>query len=151
MAIDPNCVTLPGIASPKWSRLVFQKTVRSESATSPIPPRVRDSNSATKFSRSADRRINVRNAAMAASAARFIECRCQNSRRVKTLFRIARARRCGEARGVKIIDDFGHHPTAMLRRASAAASLCRHRLWAFLNHAPIRRDGPSFNSSCRMH
>jgi UDP-N-acetylmuramate: L-alanyl-gamma-D-glutamyl-meso-diaminopimelate ligase len=77
--------------------------------------------------------FNVRNAAMAISAARFYGVSLENIREaLKSFEGIARRQEVrGEARGVKVIDDFGHHPTAIRETLRAL----RHRypgarLWA---------------------
>jgi len=77
--------------------------------------------------------FNVRNAAMAAIAARFYDV---PKTKIDTAFRSfsgLRGRRevRGEARGVKVIDDFGHHPTAIANTLQALRHRYRgHRLWA---------------------
>jgi UDP-N-acetylmuramate: L-alanyl-gamma-D-glutamyl-meso-diaminopimelate ligase len=77
--------------------------------------------------------FNVRNAAMAATAARFYgvsKRKIDNA--LKSFTGIARRQEIrGEANGVKVIDDFGHHPTAIAQTLQAL----RHRypgqrLWA---------------------
>jgi UDP-N-acetylmuramate: L-alanyl-gamma-D-glutamyl-meso-diaminopimelate ligase len=77
--------------------------------------------------------FNVRNAAMAASAARFYDVpKSKIDSALKSFKGIARRQEVrGEARGVKVIDDFGHHPTAIGQTLQAL----RHRyhgqkLWA---------------------
>jgi UDP-N-acetylmuramate: L-alanyl-gamma-D-glutamyl-meso-diaminopimelate ligase len=77
--------------------------------------------------------FNVRNAAMAATAARFYEVpktRIDNA--LKSFSGIARRQELrGEARGVKVIDDFGHHPTAIAYTLQALRRRYRdHRIWA---------------------
>src|SRR6266550_3018195 len=77
--------------------------------------------------------FNVRNAAMAAMAPRFYDV---PTARINSAFKsfsgIARRQEVrGEARGVKVIDDFGHHPTAIAHTLQAL----RHRypgqrIWA---------------------
>src|SRR5438477_6280734 len=59
--------------------------------------------------------FNVHNAAMAAMAARFYDVpKAKIDNAFKTFAGIARRQELrGEARGVKVIDDFGHHPTAI--------------------------------------
>ncbi|MEY2558232.1 MAG: UDP-N-acetylmuramate: L-alanyl-gamma-D-glutamyl-meso-diaminopimelate ligase [Verrucomicrobiota bacterium] len=76
---------------------------------------------------------NVRNAAMAISAAKFYGVTVAKIQKALTKFQgIARRQEVrGEARGVKVIDDFGHHPTAIRETLRAL----RHRypgsrLWA---------------------
>jgi len=77
--------------------------------------------------------FNVRNAAMAISAAKFYGVPIAKIRKALQSFKgIARRQEVrGEARGVKVIDDFGHHPTAIRETLRAL----RHRypgsrLWA---------------------
>jgi UDP-N-acetylmuramate: L-alanyl-gamma-D-glutamyl-meso-diaminopimelate ligase len=77
--------------------------------------------------------FNVRNAAMAATAARFYDvpkARIDNA--FKTFSGIARRQEVrGEARGVTVIDDFGHHPTAIAHTLHALRHRYpNHRLWA---------------------
>ena len=59
--------------------------------------------------------FNVRNAAMAATAARFYDVpKAKIDNALKSFQGIARRQEVrGEAHGVKVIDDFGHHPTAI--------------------------------------
>jgi len=77
--------------------------------------------------------FNVRNAAMAAMAARFYDV---PKKKIDSAFKsfagIARRLELrGEARGVKVIDDFGHHPTAVAHTLQALRHRYRgHRLWA---------------------
>jgi UDP-N-acetylmuramate: L-alanyl-gamma-D-glutamyl-meso-diaminopimelate ligase len=77
--------------------------------------------------------FNVRNAAMAISAARFYGVSLDKIREALARFQgIARRQEVrGEAGGIKVIDDFGHHPTAIRETLKAL----RHRypgcrLWA---------------------
>ena len=69
--------------------------------------------------------FNVRNAAMAATAARFYDVpKAKIDNALKSFAGIARRQEVrGEARGVKVIDDFGHHPTAIAQTLQAL----RHR------------------------
>jgi UDP-N-acetylmuramate: L-alanyl-gamma-D-glutamyl-meso-diaminopimelate ligase len=77
--------------------------------------------------------FNVRNAAMAATAARFYGV---SKRKIdnafKTFHGIARRQELrGEAGGVKVIDDFGHHPTALAQTLQAMRHRYpRQRIWA---------------------
>ncbi len=87
----------------------------------------------TRFSLPMSGEYNVRNAAMAISAARFYGVPLETIRKAVATFEgvMRRQELRGEARGVKIVDDFGHHPTA-IRQALAGL---RHqypgaRLWA---------------------
>ena len=77
--------------------------------------------------------FNVRNAAMASTAARFYDVpKSKIDNALKSFAGIARRQEVrGEARGVKVIDDFGHHPTAIAQTLQAL----RHRyhgqrIWA---------------------
>src|SRR2546427_10015300 len=77
--------------------------------------------------------FNVRNAAMAATAARFYRVpKTKIDKALRSFLGIARRQEVrGEARGVKVIDDFGHHPTAIAQTLQAL----RHRypgqrIWA---------------------
>jgi UDP-N-acetylmuramate: L-alanyl-gamma-D-glutamyl-meso-diaminopimelate ligase len=77
--------------------------------------------------------FNVRNAAMAATAARFYRVPKTNiDKALKSFLGIARRQEVrGEARGVKVIDDFGHHPTAIAQTLQALRHRYPgHRLWA---------------------
>jgi UDP-N-acetylmuramate: L-alanyl-gamma-D-glutamyl-meso-diaminopimelate ligase len=77
--------------------------------------------------------FNVRNAAMAATAARFYDVpKTKIENAFKTFSGIARRQEVrGEAGGVKVIDDFGHHPTAIAYTLQALRHRYRgHRLWA---------------------
>jgi len=76
---------------------------------------------------------NVRNAAMAISAAQFYGVSLEKIRKALKSFKgIARRQEVrGEARGVTVIDDFAHHPTALRETLGAL----RHRypgsrIWA---------------------
>src|SRR5437660_216016 len=77
--------------------------------------------------------FNLRNAAMAISAAKFYGVSKSKIQEALSSFKgIARRQEVrGEVRGVKVIDDFGHHPTAIGQTLNAL----RHRypgqrLWA---------------------
>jgi len=77
--------------------------------------------------------FNIRNAAMAASAARFYGIETQEIRSALASFRGIKRRQevRGVVAGVTIIDDFGHHPTAI--RETLAGLRKRHaeaRIWA---------------------
>ena len=77
--------------------------------------------------------FNVRNAAMAAIAARFYDVpKTKIDNAFKSFSGIARRQEVrGEVRGVKVIDDFGHHPTAIAHTLQALRQRYRgHRLWA---------------------
>jgi len=77
--------------------------------------------------------FNVRNAAMAISAARFYGVAPAKIQEALTRFEgIARRQEVrGEANGVTVIDDFGHHPTAIRETLRALRHRYPgHRLWA---------------------
>jgi UDP-N-acetylmuramate: L-alanyl-gamma-D-glutamyl-meso-diaminopimelate ligase len=77
--------------------------------------------------------FNVRNAAMAAAAARFYSVpKAKIDNALKSFSGVARRQEIrGEARGVKVIDDFGHHPTAIAQTLEALRHRFRgQRLWA---------------------
>src|SRR2546430_14691397 len=77
--------------------------------------------------------FNVRNAAMAATAARFYDVpKAKIDNALKTFSGVARRQEVrGEARGVKVIDDFGHHPTAIAQTLQGLRQRYRgQRLWA---------------------
>jgi UDP-N-acetylmuramate: L-alanyl-gamma-D-glutamyl-meso-diaminopimelate ligase len=77
--------------------------------------------------------FNVRNAAMAISAARFYGASFDKIREALATFTgIARRQEVrGEANGVTVIDDFGHHPTAIGQTLTALRHrFPGHRLWA---------------------
>src|SRR6266568_5906931 len=77
--------------------------------------------------------FNVHNAAMAATAARFYDVPTAKIASAFTSFSgIARRQELrGEVGGVKVIDDFGHHPTAIAYTLQALRQRYRsHRLWA---------------------
>src|SRR5437763_3192914 len=77
--------------------------------------------------------FNVRNAAMAATAARFYDVpKTKVDNAFQSFAGIAgRQEVRGEARGVKVIDDFGHHPTAIAHTMQALRHRYPgHRIWA---------------------
>ncbi len=77
--------------------------------------------------------FNVRNAAMAVTAARFYDVsKAKINNALKTFSGISRRQEVrGEARGVKVIDDFGHHPTAIAQTLDALRHrYLGHRIWA---------------------
>ncbi|PYL06249.1 MAG: UDP-N-acetylmuramate:L-alanyl-gamma-D-glutamyl-meso-diaminopimelate ligase [Verrucomicrobia bacterium] len=77
--------------------------------------------------------FNVRNAAMAVTAARFYDApKAKIDNALKTFTGTARRQEVrGEMRGVTVIDDFGHHPTAVAKTLEALRHrFPGHRLWA---------------------
>ncbi|MCA1658567.1 MAG: UDP-N-acetylmuramate:L-alanyl-gamma-D-glutamyl-meso-diaminopimelate ligase, partial [Verrucomicrobiaceae bacterium] len=77
--------------------------------------------------------FNVRNAAMAIAAAKFYQVSIDNIQSALSSFEgVARRQEVrGEARGVKVIDDFGHHPTAITQTLHGLRHrFTGHRIWA---------------------
>lgn len=77
--------------------------------------------------------FNIRNAAMAASAAHFYGISLPDIQQALKTFKGIKRRQevRGEVKGITVIDDFGHHPTAI--RETLAGLRCRYpgsRLWA---------------------
>jgi UDP-N-acetylmuramate: L-alanyl-gamma-D-glutamyl-meso-diaminopimelate ligase len=77
--------------------------------------------------------FNVRNAAMAISAAKFYGVpKAEIQKALSTFKGIARRQEVrGVARGVTVIDDFGHHPTAIAQTLTALRTRYPgQRIWA---------------------
>ncbi len=77
--------------------------------------------------------FNVRNAAMAATAARFYDVpKAKIDTALKGFQGIARRQEIrGEVHGVTVVDDFGHHPTAVAQTLEALRQrFPSQRLWA---------------------
>lgn len=77
--------------------------------------------------------FNVRNAAMAISAARFAGVTDSQIREAFTTFKgvFRRQTERGEKSGIKVIDDFGHHPTAIRETLKGLRpKYAGSRLWA---------------------
>jgi UDP-N-acetylmuramate: L-alanyl-gamma-D-glutamyl-meso-diaminopimelate ligase len=77
--------------------------------------------------------FNVHNAAMSAMAARFYDVpKTKIDAAFKSFAGVARRLELrGEVRGVKVIDDFGHHPRAIAQTLQGLRQRYRgHRLWA---------------------
>jgi UDP-N-acetylmuramate: L-alanyl-gamma-D-glutamyl-meso-diaminopimelate ligase len=77
--------------------------------------------------------FNVRNAAMAATAAGFYDVpKIKIASALKSFQGVARRQEVrGEAGGVKVIDDFGHHPTAIAQTLEGLRQRFHdQRLWA---------------------
>jgi UDP-N-acetylmuramate: L-alanyl-gamma-D-glutamyl-meso-diaminopimelate ligase len=131
---DPNCVEVAKDCLAQMVEVGFSKNCAQ---------RIRDVTYSAKGSRfklgdeifeiALIGEFNVRNAAMAVSAARFYRVPDVKIRAaLKSFSGIARRQEVrGEARGVKIIDDFGHHPTAIAQTLRALRHrYAGHRLWA---------------------
>jgi UDP-N-acetylmuramate: L-alanyl-gamma-D-glutamyl-meso-diaminopimelate ligase len=77
--------------------------------------------------------FNIRNAAMAASAAHYYGISPEQIREALASFQGIKRRQevRGVIRGITIIDDFGHHPTAIRETlAGLRAKFGRARIWA---------------------
>jgi UDP-N-acetylmuramate: L-alanyl-gamma-D-glutamyl-meso-diaminopimelate ligase len=131
---DPNCVEVAKDCLAQMIEVGFSKNCAQ---------RIRDvvySPEASRFTLGEDTfeipligEFNVRNAAMAAMAARFYDVpKSKIDNAFKSFAGVARRLELrGEARGVKVIDDFGHHPTAIAQTLQALRRQYRgHRLWA---------------------
>ncbi|MCE0482874.1 MAG: UDP-N-acetylmuramate:L-alanyl-gamma-D-glutamyl-meso-diaminopimelate ligase [Methylacidiphilales bacterium] len=87
----------------------------------------------TKFTLRMSGTFNVRNAAMAITAAHFYQIPLPEIAQAVEAFEGVRRRQeiRGEVRGVTIVDDFGHHPTAMRETLQGLRHRFPHRrLWA---------------------
>jgi UDP-N-acetylmuramate: L-alanyl-gamma-D-glutamyl-meso-diaminopimelate ligase len=131
---DPNCVEVAKDCMAQMIEVGFSKNCAQ---------RIRDvvySAEGSRFKLGEDTfeiplvgEFNVHNAAMAAMAARFYDVpKTKIDAAFKSFSGIARRLELrGEARGVKVIDDFGHHPTAIAQTLRALRQRYRdHRLWA---------------------
>jgi UDP-N-acetylmuramate: L-alanyl-gamma-D-glutamyl-meso-diaminopimelate ligase len=131
---DPNCVEVAKDCLAQMIEVGFSKNCAQ---------RIRDvsySPEASSFKLGEDTfeipligEFNVHNAAMAAMAARFYDVpKSKIDNAFKTFAGVARRLELrGEARGVRVIDDFGHHPTAIACTLQALRQqYAGHRLWA---------------------
>jgi len=131
---DPNCVEVAKDCLAQMIEVGFSKNCAQ---------RIRDitySAEGSAFKLGEDRfeipligEFNVHNAAMAATAARFYEVpKAKIDAAFKSFTGIARRLELrGEAGGVKVIDDFAHHPTAIAQTLQALRHHYRgQRLWA---------------------
>jgi UDP-N-acetylmuramate: L-alanyl-gamma-D-glutamyl-meso-diaminopimelate ligase len=131
---DPNCVEVAKDCLAQMVEIGFSKNCAQ---------RIRDvgySSEGARFKLGEDTfeiplvgEFNVRNAAMAAMAARFYDVpKAEIDGAFKSFMGVARRLEVrGEARGVKVIDDFGHHPTAIACTLQALRQRYHgHRLWA---------------------
>ena len=131
---DPNCVEVAKDCMAQMIEVGFSKNCAQQ---------IRDvaySADGSKFKLGEDTfeiplvgEFNVHNAAMAAMAARFYEVpKAKIDSAFKSFAGIARRLELrGQARGVKVIDDFGHHPTAIAQTLQALRRRYRgQRLWA---------------------
>ena len=131
---DPNCVEVGKECLAQMIEVGFSKNCAQ---------RIRDaaySTNGSRFSLGDETfeiplfgEFNVRNAAMAVSAASFYRVPKEKiDQALKTFSGIARRQEVrGEVRGVTVIDDFGHHPTAVTETLNALRHRYPgHRLWA---------------------
>jgi UDP-N-acetylmuramate: L-alanyl-gamma-D-glutamyl-meso-diaminopimelate ligase len=131
---DPNCVEVAKECLAQMIEVGFSKNCAQ---------RIRDvaySSDGSRFKLGDDAfeiplvgEFNVRNAAMAVTAASFYRVpKAKIDEALKTFSGIARRQEIrGEARGVKVIDDFGHHPTAIAQTLNGLRHrFPGHRLWA---------------------
>ncbi|MCH7225856.1 UDP-N-acetylmuramate:L-alanyl-gamma-D-glutamyl-meso-diaminopimelate ligase [Haloferula sp. A504] len=130
---DPNCLDVAGGAPCPVTKVGFGSNcdVRIESVEY-TPGGSAFDLGATRFSVAMPGEFNVRNAAMAATAARHAGLSDEEIREGLASFQgIARRQELrGVAGGVKVIDDFAHHPTAI--RQAVEALRQQHpegRLW----------------------
>lgn len=87
----------------------------------------------TEFTIPLSGEYNIRNAAMAVSAAHFYGISLTVIREALAAFEGIKRRQevRGEVRGIKVIDDFGHHPTAIKQTlAGLRNKYPRSRIWA---------------------
>jgi UDP-N-acetylmuramate: L-alanyl-gamma-D-glutamyl-meso-diaminopimelate ligase len=131
---DPNCVEVTTVATPNGRSRVLGELRASDSRCRLLGRIIAFRLHDDSFELPMIGEFNVRNAAMAISAARFTACRKREIREGAQQFQRHRAP-AGSARrdrgGVKVIDDFGHHPTAIAQTLTAL----RHRypgqrIWA---------------------
>src|SRR5213596_699103 len=131
---DPNCVEVAKDCLAQMIEVGFSKNCAQrirEVAYSPEGSRFKLGEDTFEIPLVGE--FNVHNAAMSAMAARFYDV---PKTKIETAFKsfAGVARRLelrGEVRGVKVIDDFGHHPTAIAQTLQALRQRYRgHRLWA---------------------
>jgi UDP-N-acetylmuramate: L-alanyl-gamma-D-glutamyl-meso-diaminopimelate ligase len=131
---DPNCVEVAKDCLAQMIEVGFSKNCAQrirEVAYSPEASRFKLGGDTFEIPLIGE--FNVRNAAMAAMAARFYDVpKTKIDSAFKSFTGIARRLELrGEALGVKVIDDFGHHPTAITHTLRALRQRYRqHRLWA---------------------
>jgi UDP-N-acetylmuramate: L-alanyl-gamma-D-glutamyl-meso-diaminopimelate ligase len=131
---DPNCVEVARDCMAQMIEVGFSKNCAQQIRDVAYSP------DASRFKLGEDTfeipligEFNVRNAAMAAMAARFYDVpKSKIDNAFKSFAGVARRLEMrGQARGVKVIDDFGHHPTAIAQTLQALRRQYRgHRLWA---------------------
>ena len=131
---DPNCVDVAKDCLAQMVGVGFSKNCAQrirEVAYSPEGSKFKLGEETFQISLVGE--FNIRNAAMAVIAARFYDVpKTKIDSALKTFVGVARRLELrGEERGVKVIDDFGHHPTAIAQTLQALRQRYRgHRLWA---------------------
>ena len=133
-ADDPNCIDVA-----KTCPAPIVEVGLSENAAN----RIRDIRHAnnhstftlfdTEFTLPLSGEFNVRNAAMAISAAHFYNIPLTTIREAVAQFQGVKRRQeiRGEVRGITIIDDFGHHPTAIRQTLTGLSEQYpERRIWA---------------------
>ncbi len=133
-ADDPNCIDVGRTCPAPIVEVGF-----SENAANQIRDARYDSKGSsftlfdTPFTISLVGEYNVHNAAMAISAAHFYGVPMDVIQKAVTSFEGVKRRQevRGEVRGIKIIDDFGHHPTAIRQTlAGLRHQYPKSRIWA---------------------
>ncbi len=131
---DPNCVEIA-----RDCRAQLVECGLSQNAARPITDIVYGSQGAeftilgTRVKLGVPGEFNVRNAAMAISAAHFYGVPLDAVREALANFQgvLRRQEVRGEVRGITIVDDFGHHPTAIAQTLRALRQQHpKQRLWA---------------------
>jgi UDP-N-acetylmuramate: L-alanyl-gamma-D-glutamyl-meso-diaminopimelate ligase len=131
---DPNCVEVAKESSAPIVEIGFSKNCAQRISDAAYGPNgSRFSLGDESFEIPLVGEFNVRNAAMAISAARFYGVSLANIRKALKSFKgIARRQEVrGEVRGITVIDDFGHHPTAIRETIRALQHRYKgSRIWA---------------------
>jgi len=131
---DPNCVEVAQKSLAPIVEVGFSKNcARRIRDVSYLPGSSQFTLEAERFAVPLIGEFNVRNAAMAISAAEFYQVPVDKIRTALASFQgVSRRQEIrGEVRGVKVIDDFGHHPTAITETLTALRQRYPgHRIWA---------------------
>ena len=131
---DSNCVEVAQKSLPPIVEVGFSENcARRIRDVSYLPESSQFTLEAERFAVPLIGEFNVRNAAMAISAAEFYQVPVEKIRTALASFQgVARRQEIrGEVRGVKVIDDFGHHPTAITKTLTALRQRYPdHRIWA---------------------
>jgi UDP-N-acetylmuramate: L-alanyl-gamma-D-glutamyl-meso-diaminopimelate ligase len=131
---DPNCVDVAKESSAPIVEIGFSKNCAQRISGAAYGPNgSRFSLGDETFEIPLVGEFNIRNAAMAISAARFYGVSLANIRKsLKSFKGIARRQQVrGEVRGITVIDDFAHHPTAIRETIRALQHRYKgSRIWA---------------------